>query len=70
MHHQAFLQFQLLEFTEDLIITLPVHIDTTPLATYHQYDVILGLDAITELGIIIDGLHKTIHWDSNTIPFK
>jgi len=58
------------QFNENSVITLPIHMNTNVPSKYHKYDVILGLDAIIELGIIIDGFHKTIIWENMTIPIK
>ena len=60
----------LLQFNENIAITSPIYANINRLSKYHKYDVILGLDAIIELGITIDGLHKTIIWENIAIPIN
>ena len=35
-----------------------------------DFDLVLGLDAITDLGIIINGENKTLEWNGNTLPLE
>ena len=46
------------------------HIETVPAKIFNNgchYDMILGKDFMTELGIVLDFKHKTMEWDGSTI---
>jgi len=65
----AISHFKLPQFTENSVISFPMHVDL-----HHDcdspYQFILGLDAILELGITIDGINKSIIWEGTSIPIK
>ena len=54
------MRFMLPQFTESSVITFPIHVYDSNYSGHQPYDVILGIDAIIELGITIDGKNKTI----------
>ena len=45
-----------------------LHVDSTP--GPHQYDMILGHDIMSELGIMLDFMDQTMTWDDSTINMK
>ena len=64
------MRFMLPQFTESSVITFPIHVYDSNYSGHQPYDVILGIDAIIELGITIDGKNKTITWENTSIPIK
>ena len=64
------LKFMLPEFTESSIVVFPIHVDMSASHCNQPHDIMLGLDAIVELGVIIDGKNKTITWEDDSIPLK
>ena len=45
-----------------------LHVDSTP--GPHQYDMILGHNIMSELGIMLNFMDKTMTWDDSTINMK
>ena len=60
----------LLDFEESSAITFSIRVDTETNHHTQNYDVVLGLDAIIELGIAIDSKNKTIIWEDVPILTK
>ena len=60
--------FILKEFFENKSIEWNLHDDSTP--GPHQYDMILGHDVLSELGITFDFKDQTMTWDDSTISMK
>ena len=60
--------FILKEFFENKSIEWNLHIDSTP--GLHRYDMILGHNALSNLGITLDFKDQTMTWDDLTINMK
>ena len=60
--------FILKEFFENKSIEWNLHVDSTP--GPHCYDMILGHDVMSELGITLDFKDQTMTWDDLTINMK
>ena len=60
--------FILKEFYENKSIEWNLHVDSTP--SPHRYDMILGRDVMSELGIMLDFKDQTMTWDDSTINMK
>ena len=60
--------FILKEFYENKSIEWNLHVDSTP--GPHHYDMILGRDVMSELGITLDFKDQTMTWDDSTINMK
>ena len=60
--------FILKEFFENKSIEWNLHEDSTP--GPHRYDMILGCDIMSELGITLDFKDQTMTWDDSTINMK
>ena len=45
-----------------------MHVDEKTDKTHSLYDMIIGMDLMTELGIYIDTEEKVIRWDGNSTP--
>ena len=63
---KATIQFSLPEFYEKTIVQTPVHVFSTPM----NYDLIIGRDLLTELGISLDFYHQKTIWQDAEIPMK
>ena len=60
--------FILKEFYENKSIEWNLHVDSTP--GPHRYDMILGHNVMSELGITLDFKDQTMTWDDSTIDMK
>ena len=60
--------FILNKFFENKSIEWNLHVDSTP--GLHRYDMILGRDVLSELGITLDFKGQTMTWDDSTIRMK
>ena len=56
------------EFFKNKSIEWNLHVDST--AGQHRYDMILGRDVLSELGITLDFMDQTMTWDDSTIRMK
>ena len=61
--------FSLSEFNLKKQICWVFHVDDRSKAS-STYDMIIGRDLLGELGIILNFNHKTVTWDTDTIPMK
>ena len=66
----AMLKFMMPEFTESSVVAFPIHVNANVKHNTQTCDIVLGLDAIIELGMMIDGKNKTITWEDTSIPLK
>ena len=60
--------FILKEFFENKSIEWNLHVDSTP--GPHHYDMILGHNVMSDLGIMLDFTDQTMTWDDSTINMK
>ena len=60
--------FILNEFFQNKAIEWNLHVDSTP--GPHRYDMILGRDVMSELGITLDFKDQTMTWDDSTVNMK
>ena len=60
--------FSLPELFENRLIKYKVHVDTS--TESHAYDMIMGRDLLTELGIVLDFSTQQIIWDGATVPMR
>ena len=67
---QRHIQFRLSEFNTSKIITWNCHIDETSDPTKAQYDMIIGTDLMTELGIDINFSTNKMSWEGVDIPMR
>jgi transposase InsO family protein len=61
-------QFRLSEFNKSKILTWTCHIDETTNRKLAQYDMIIGTDLMTELGIDINFSSNKMSWEGVDIP--
>jgi predicted aspartyl protease len=62
--------FTLPEFSTSKVIRWVCHVDSTTLRTNAQYDMIIGADLLSELGIEINFSTQRIIWEGIEIPMK
>ena len=67
---KALIDFKFPEFSENKTVTWICHVDDTTARDKSKYDMIIGMDCMTELGIYVNTDNKTICWDGDTIPLK
>jgi hypothetical protein len=64
------IQFRLTEFNTSKIVTWPCHIDETTNRKTAQYDMIIGTDLMTALGIVINFSTNKMSWEGVDIPMR
>ena len=67
---ESLIDFKFPESNQDKTITWPVHVDEKTQRKDTHYDMIIGMDVMSALGIVIDCAEKTINWDGHEIPMK
>ena len=67
---KAQIEFKLPEFATNRSIKWAMHVDDRTDPTKAQYDMIIGSDLLTELGIDLSFSKKQVTWDDITIPMK
>ena len=60
------LQFKLMEFDQDSVIEWNIHVTKQKMS----YDLIIGRDLMTELGIKIDFETNSVQWNDVVVPMK
>ncbi len=66
--HKAMVDFKLIELSLNKEISWTVHVDDTTDPNKSQFDMIIGTDLMSELGINIDFDTKRLKWEENEIP--
>ena len=69
-HKKALIKFQLPEFSPTKTITWTAHVDESNDRKLAQYDMIIGDDLMTELGLDLCFSTKEIKWGEESIPMK
>jgi transposase InsO family protein len=67
---KAQLHFKLPELDYNKAITWSAHVDATNGSSKSSYDMILGLDLLTEIGLYVNTSDKTINWGTSSVPLK
>ena len=65
-NEKAIIQFNLPKFYTKTIIQKNVHVFNTPM----NYDMIIGRDLMSELGVSLDFFHQKVKWQEAEIPMK
>ena len=66
----AQMNFKLPELSTNKHVSWPCHVDETPRQEKALYDMILGLDFLSELGFILDFESRIIRWGDNQVEMK
>ncbi len=64
------IDFQFPEFSTDKTVHWKVHVDQITDPSKAAFDMIIGMDLMTELGIYVNTEDKCIHWEEASIPLK
>ena len=67
-HRKALVDFKFPQLSDSKSVTWIVHIDETTDPKKSLYDMIIGMDLMTELGIYVNTEDKMIHWEGNVTP--
>ena len=69
-NQKAMIDFQFPEFSTDKTVHWKVHVDQITDPSKAAFDMIIGMDLMTELGIYVNTEDKHIHWEGASIPLK
>ncbi len=67
---KCLVDFKFPEFSNSKTVTYVVHVDERTPRSTATYDMIIGMDLITELGINIQTSDKSVEWEGISIPLK
>ena len=67
---QALLDFTFPELAPNKKITWIMHVDDKTSKKTALYDMIIGMNLMTEIGITVDTIDKVIRWEGNIVPLK
>ena len=67
---KARIDFKFPELSTDKTIQWVCHVDETTDPKETQYDLILGMDLMTEIGIYIETADKVVQWERMETPLK
>ena len=67
-NHKALLEFKFTELSTDKKITWKCHVDDKTSQQHAAYDMIIGMDLMTEIGIMVDTKSKVIRWEDHETP--
>ena len=65
---KALLDFKFPELNTDKKITWVCHVDEKTEKEHALYDMIIGMDLMTAIGVYVDTENKVIHWEGNITP--
>ena len=68
--YQSLIEFMLPDFSDKKKITHMVHVDGRTKQENTSFDMIIGMDLMTELGLVIDLENKSIRWKELEIELK
>ena len=69
-NQKALLDFAFPELSNNKKVTHICHVDDKTSRDKSTYDMILGMDLMTKIGIFINTAEKMIHWEGTQIPLK
>ena len=69
-NRKALIDFKIPELSTHKTVTWITHVDDKSSSAHAQFDCILGMDVMCELGIYINTEDKTVCWEGATIPLK
>ena len=67
---KGMVDFRFPELDDKKIITWVCHVDDTHTREDLSYDMIIGMDLMTELGICVDTKDKVVVWNDHTTPLR
>ena len=69
-NQKALIDFTFPELSDQRKVTYICHVDGKTNREKAMYDIIIGMDLMTEIGIVVDTEAKTIRWDGASTPLK
>ena len=69
-NRKALLDFSFPEKSHNKKVTHVCHVDDKTSRDKANYDMIIGMDLMTEIGIYVNTATKVIHWEGTEIPLK
>jgi hypothetical protein len=67
---KGLLEFKFPELTNNQTVTWVAHVDDTNKAKDSMYDMIIGMDLMTTIGIYVDTAEKRVMWGDYSTPLK
>ena len=67
---KGLLEFKFPELTNNQTVTWVAHVDDTTKAKDSMYDMIIGMDLMTTIGIYVDTAEKRVMWGDYSTPLK
>jgi hypothetical protein len=69
-NRKAVVDFKFPELSTNKSVSWTVHVDHKSEQKTAAYDMIIGMDLMTDIGIYVNTENKTINWEGNCIPLK
>ena len=69
-HRKALMEFKFPELSTSKKVQWKTHVDHVTDPKHAAYDMIIGMDLMTEIGIFVNTADKQIHWEEAFIPLK
>ena len=69
-NRKALIDFKLPELSTDKKVTWIMHVDDKSSPKTALYDMILGMDLLTEIGLFVNTEDKTVCWEGAAVPLK
>ena len=69
-NRKALVDFKFPELSDSKKVTWICHVDGSTPKDKAMYDIIIGMDLMTEIGIVVDTDAKEIRWEGHTTPLK
>jgi hypothetical protein len=69
-NRKALIDFKFPELSNNKSVTWICHVDDKTSPQHAAYDMIVGMDLMTEIGIAVDTEKKVIRWEHSEIPLK
>jgi hypothetical protein len=69
-NYESLLDFKFPELSTSKVVTLQAHVDDKTSSKEAAYDMIMGIDLMTSIGITVDCEQRCIRWGGTEIPLK
>jgi hypothetical protein len=69
-NYESLLDFKFPEISTSKVVTWQAHVDDKTSSKEAAYDMIMGMDLMTSIGITVDCEQKCIRWGGTEIPLK
>jgi hypothetical protein len=69
-NYESILDFKFPEISTSKVVTWQAHVDDKTSSKEAAYDMIMGMDLMTSIGITVDCEQRCIRWGGTEIPLK